>query len=87
MHGANPHAVRHNGYTDGYFCYYKIGRNTWYAIHPETGLSVATENRLRDAYKSAWAANFPMFNVTPERLDAWKKRFEMAVSEIVASCN
>ena len=30
----------HNGYTDGKFNYYKIKKNTWFAIDPQTGIAV-----------------------------------------------
>lgn len=36
----------HNGYTDGKFNYYKIGKNTWFAIDPRTGIAIC-QNKTR----------------------------------------
>lgn len=82
--GVNPHAIRRNGYTDGFFCYYKYARNLWYAIHPETGLGVASASTRKEAYAKAWAANFPMYRVTPEAIEHWKTLFQAEVDKVFA---
>lgn len=38
-HGNNPKAVKHVGWTDGEFNYYRTG-DYWYCIEPNSGLSV-----------------------------------------------
>ena len=49
-------AAPHNGYTDGLYYYYKSDSGlTWYAIHPENGLSIATGATRKEAHEKATA--------------------------------
>ena len=54
-----PIAKLWDGWTDIYFNYYCIKHNnrvnTWHAIEPSTGLSVATGNTLKEAKQRATA--------------------------------
>lgn len=48
-------AVKHEGYTDGTYNYYKSENycNTWYAVEPSTGLSVANAPTRKEAATQA----------------------------------
>ncbi len=48
-------AKRQNGYTDGTYNYYKGEFGTWYAIQPETGLSIYSSSTRKTAAEGAHA--------------------------------
>lgn len=50
------HAAPHFGYTDGFYYYYRsVYGSTWYAIHPENGLSITTGKTRKEAQRKATA--------------------------------
>lgn len=68
-------AAPHNGYTDGSYYYYKSDRGrTWYAIHPENGLSIATGATRKEAHEKATAPGMA------ERIAAALKRQPQTVT-------
>ena len=53
-HTGSVIAIAVDGYTDGKFCYYKLGR-WWHAIDRSYGLSVATAHTRKEARRLAYA--------------------------------
>lgn len=50
-HGRKKKAVKHEGYTDGEFNYYKTEHGYWYCIEPNTGLSIVCSESRKKAYE------------------------------------
>lgn len=76
-------AVQHDGYTDGYYMYYKY-YTRWCAVDPTTGRAVAWAPTRKEAALKAWAAWLPAKGFTAERFQEWRDNFNAAVSEILS---
>ena len=64
-------AVKHEGYTDGTYNYYK-NFSTWHAIAPAVGLSIIAANTRKEAQKQAQQLNAKV----KERLQGMQKAIE-----------
>ena len=71
----------HYGYTDGTYNYYRYN-SLWFAIHPETGVAVATTNSRHGAVETAHSTEtIEAFNAWFAKSgEEWKHTFETLVS-------
>ena len=66
-------AVMHDGYTDGKFNYYRNAAGVWFAISPETGLSLTSGRTRRYVVEYANSDHVKLYLPRWQESPAWER--------------